>query len=168
MLVSNWMGSPEYLVQSTPEIEVAQELIPQEGHSHLLQVPYETLVPGRYVPLAPEQEVPGNKELTHALHYFYDAMRLYSCRTAENGSGPWETCRERVRDDGSIQYRNSHTSDAMPNPQAWLLIDQLQHNMVKLTLCFDVTDPRDPNVKLVDNDCSAFKFRHADSNYEEY
>jgi ubiquinol-cytochrome c reductase cytochrome b subunit len=168
MLVSNWMGSPEYLVQSTPEIEVAQKLIPQEGHSHLLQAPYEAMVPGRYVPLTHEQEVAGNKELTHALHYFYDKMYLYSCRTADSGSAPWELCRERVRDDGSIQYSNSHTSDAMPNPQAWLLIDQFQHNMIKLTLCFDVTDPRDPNVKLVDNDCSAFKYRHADSNYEEY
>jgi len=165
MLVSNWMGSPEYLVQTTPELEVAQELIPQEGHSHLLQTPYEALVPGTY---RPGETVTGNEHLTHALHLFEDAMRLYSCRTQENGSGPWDICRERQQEGGRVGYGNRHTNNAMPNPTAWLEIEQFQHNMVKLTLCFDVVDPQNPDNKLADNDCSAFKLRHANSNYEEY
>ncbi len=46
MLVSNWMGSPEYLVESSPDIEVATKILPEEGVSPLLGVPPEYLVGG--------------------------------------------------------------------------------------------------------------------------
>lgn len=160
MLVSNWMGSPEFRVDTSAEIEVAQELLPQEGHSHLLQVPYHDLVPGTY---QPGEVVAGNPHLTHALELFEAAMYRHSC-TLEDG--PWRQCRVRETEDGRVTYANHYTRTAMPDPYAELRIEQFQHNMVRLTLYFHVVDPGDPDNVLVD--FSVSKYRHELSNYEEY
>ena len=97
MLISNWMGSPEYRVESSPEQEVSQELLPQEGHSVILAVPYEDLEIGTF---EPGQEVSGNPALTEALREFEAAMNRHSCNLEDDlwrddcepitgNDGPW-------------------------------------------------------------------------------
>jgi hypothetical protein len=159
MLVSNWMGSPEYKVESSPEKEVAQDLIPEEGHSVILAVPYEDLELGTF---EPGQVVDGNPHLTEALAEFEAAMNRRSCNV--NGDRWDDECKitERGQDK---QYSNGFTSEAMPDPTAFLQIEEEQHNLKKLIMHFNVIDPDDPDNVLVDYPWVAF--RHADSGYEE-
>lgn len=159
MWMSNWMGSPEYRVQSSPDQEVSQELLPQEGHSSLKSVPYEFLEPGTY---RPGEEVAGNPYLTEALEEFHVAMGHRSCSLEE--SGPWEEC-EVTETSSGARYANSFTDTAMPDPEAWLEIDDYQHNMRRLRLFFEVPDPESPDSLLYD--FTRTDFRHALSNYED-
>jgi hypothetical protein len=160
MWLSNWMGSPEYRVQSSPDQEVSQELLPQEGHSTLKEVPYEELEPGVY---RPGDEVPGNRHLNAALHEFEEAMMRRSCALPGTDE-PWPTCR--VSGSGEeARYGNGFTDDAMPNPDAWLTIDDYQHNMRRLVLTFEVVDPNNPDSLLYEYSRTAY--RHELSNYEE-
>ncbi len=160
MLVSNWMGSPEYRVQTSPEQEVAQELIPQEGHSPILAVPFDKLEFGTY---QPGQEVANNPELTRALEEFEESMNRHSCNV--HGSAYDDDCDIRTLDDGSKQYGNNFSSSAMPDPTAVLIIEPAQHNVKRVILRFEAADPEDPDNLIVDFDRIAF--RHIDSGYEE-
>lgn len=161
MFISNWMGSPEYRVESSAEQEVAQELIPQEGHSVLLAVPYEELEPGVY---RPGQVVEGKPHLTAALAEFEHAMFNHSCQyEAENHYRPCileETA-------SGVRYNNFFTKGALPNAEAELHIQPYQSNLLQLILYFDVTDPITGEQVLSPDVPVAIKFRHADSNYEE-
>ncbi len=148
MLVSNWMGSPEYRVESSPEREVAQELLPQEGPSILLGVPYDELVPGTYLP---GHEVAGNPHLTRALEEFQSAMERHSCTLT--GDSTWDECKS----EGEGRYTNGSKNPAMPDPVSSLTIAETQPQLKKLTLHFEAVG--------VDLDWIAY--RHADSNYEE-
>jgi len=148
MLVSNWMGSPEYRVETSPELEVVQELLPQEGPSMFLGVPYEDLRPGVY---RPDQEIADSPHLTRALHEFQLAMERHSCTLT--GDPQWDDCSET----GDNQYTNRSRNRAMPDPTSTLTIVEEQPNLKKLTLHFEAE-----GVLL---DWNAF--RHADSNYEE-
>jgi ubiquinol-cytochrome c reductase cytochrome b subunit len=159
MLVSNWMGSPEYKVESSPEQEVAQDLIPQEGHSVILAVPYEDLEIGTF---EPGEVVEGNPHLTEALAEFEAAMNRRSCNV--NGDRWDDECK--VSEEGdSKRYGNNFTSEAMPDPSAFLRIEEEQNNLKRLVMHFSVVDPDDPGNVQVDFDRVAF--RHADSGYEE-
>jgi ubiquinol-cytochrome c reductase cytochrome b subunit len=160
MWVSNWMGSPEYRVQSSPDQEVAQELLPQEGHSALKEVRYEFLEPGTYSPF--DAENAPNPHLAAALREFEHAMQQRSCSL--NGEGPFEPCRVRRVGDG-VRYGNSFTDDAMPNPQAQLVIDDYQHNVRRLTLIFSAPNPDNPQNLLYSYTRTGY--RHEMSNYEE-
>lgn len=160
MWMSNWMGSPEYRVQSSPNLEVAQELLPQEGPSVLKEVPFEELEPGTY---RPGDEVPGNTHLTSALEEFEAAMRRHSC-SLPAGAGPYEECEVQETAAG-VRYGNSFTDEAMPNPDAWLTIDDYQHNMRRLSLNFEVPDPESPDQFLFQSERTAY--RHELSNYED-
>jgi hypothetical protein len=159
MLVSNWMGSPEYKVESSPEQEVAQDLIPQEGHSVILAVPYEDLELGTY---EPGEVVEGNPHLTEALAEFEAAMNRRSCNV--NGDRWDDKCKVTERGEDK-EYANSFTGEAMPDPTAFLKIEEEQHNLKRLIMQFNVIDPDDPGNVLVDYPRVAF--RHADSGYEE-
>lgn len=159
MWISNWMGSPEYRVQSSPDQEVSQEVLPQEGHSTLKSVPFEDLEPGTYLP---GEEVAGNPHLTEALEEFQVAMEHRSCSLEE--SGPWEECRV-TQTEGGPRYANSFTDTAMPDPEAWLEIDNFQHNMRRLRLFFEVPNPENPDSLLYDY--TRTDYRHALSNYED-
>ncbi len=156
MLVSNWMGSPEFRVQSSPDLEVSQTIMPQEGPNVLLGVPYEDLVPGTYLP---GQEVPGNPHLTHALERFAEAMEERSCTL--KGDPKYDECEVT----GEGRWGNYFTSDAMPDPTASLRIEEFQPNMLKLTLTFQAVNPDNPSELLIDSEPTAY--RHHDSNYEE-
>jgi len=159
MLVSNWMGSPEYKVEGSPEQEVAQDLIPQEGHSAMLAVPYEDLELGIY---EPGQVVDGNPHLTEALAEFEAAMNRRSCNV--NGDRWDDDCKVTQEGDDK-RYSNNFANEAMPDPEAFLQIVEEQHDMKKLIMLFKVLDPDDPDNVLVDEERIAY--RHADSGYEE-
>ncbi|MGH2538432.1 MAG: cytochrome b [Candidatus Promineifilaceae bacterium] len=159
MLVSNWMGSPEFRVESSPEQEVSQDLIPQEGHSVILEAPYDSLEVGEWLP---GQEVEGNPALTIALEEFEEAMNRHSCNL--NGDRWRDECEVTELENGNVQYSNSFTADAMPDPEAALIIEQDQYNMKRLTLHFEAPDPLQENDFLINFDRIAF--RHAESNYE--
>lgn len=160
MFISNWMGTPEYRVESSAEQEVAQDILPQEGPSVLLGVPYEELKPGTYLP---GQVIQGSPHLTRALEEFQHAMYQQSCTLT--GDSRWRECRPETLENDTIQYANHFTDSAMPDPVAQLVIEPLQDNLVRLTLHFEVRDPQDPNVFLTNFDRTSY--RHADSNYEE-
>ncbi len=148
MLVSNWMGSPEFRVESSPELEVVQELLPQEGPSIMLGVPYEYLDVGSY---SPGQHLEDNPHLTEALEEFQAAMERHSCTLA--GDSQWDEC----KDEGNNRYTNNSRNPAIVDPTASLTIEEVQPNLKTLTLHFEATG--------VDLDWTSY--RHADSNYEE-
>lgn len=159
MLVSNWMGSPEYRVESSPDQEVFQELIPQEGHSVVLSVPYEELEAGTYVPGA---QVSGNPDLTAALAEFEDAMNRHSCNLT--GTSWDDQCDEETDSQGNVvRYGNTFTDEAMADAQATLVVEQKQHNMKQITLTVRTTDPVTGEEFVVER----VAYRHADSGYEE-
>ena len=162
MLVSNWMGSPEFRVQSSPELQVAGEVMPQEGPSYMLGVPYEHLVPGTYLP---GQHVEGNPWLTRALEEYAHALEDYSCTIDGNLMGlEFEPCEETGSGE-NIKYANHFTNDAMPDPYAELIITQRQDNMRKLVLRFQVEDPKNPGY-LIDSQDTIYDYRHELSDYE--
>jgi hypothetical protein len=166
MLVSNWMGSPEYRVLSSPEQEVSQDILPQEGPSVLLSVPYEAMEPGVY---NPGQEVENNPHLTLALEELENSVRSHSCSL--NGESDWPACSEVELENGTIQYVQETLlgpaeQGAMPDPEVTLTIEQAQPNVRMLTLHFLVEDPQNPGGDPI-VDFARVAYRHADSNYEE-
>jgi quinol-cytochrome oxidoreductase complex cytochrome b subunit len=161
MLVSNWMGSPEYRVESSADQEIFQELIPQEGHSVILEVPYEDLVVGEW---SPGEEAP-NIHLTLALEEFGATMDRYGCNLNENRWKDDCTIVEPETADGERKYGNNFTSTAIPDATATLVVEMEQHNMKRLTLHVTAVDPQNPGEILVDQE--RIGFRHADSAYED-
>ena len=112
MLVSNWMGSPEFRVESSADQEIFQELLPQEGHSVILEVPYEDLELGEW---SPGQEVPGNIHLTLALEEFAATMDRYSCNLNEQKWKDDCSIEEPQSADGERTYGNNFTAHAIPD-----------------------------------------------------
>jgi quinol-cytochrome oxidoreductase complex cytochrome b subunit len=182
MLVSNWMGSPKFLVRGSADQEVAQEVMPQEGHSPILETPYEELAAGNYFP----GQVTGQEHLDHALEEFLVAMSKFSCYVesvpeAQRIEGITECDEvEVVTEDGlRTRYDNFFTESAMPlttgRPRsaadvdtfpAKLVITDYTHNLKRIDMTFAVPDPDDPNALLFEY--TRTKYRHLDSNYEEY
>jgi len=159
MLVSNWMGSPEYAVESSPDQEFFQELVPQEGHSVLLAVPYEDLEEGFYLPGG---EAP-NPALEEALDEFKAAMDRHSCNI--NGNVWKDDCKPIEDSEGNIErYANTFASEAMPDAKAALRIVAEQHDMKRLIIEVSSKDPVSGEVLV---DAERVAFRHADSGYEE-
>jgi quinol-cytochrome oxidoreductase complex cytochrome b subunit len=166
MLVSNWMGSPEYRVASSPEQEVSTELLPVEKPSKLLAVPFEDLTPGVY---APGAVVPGNEALTEALHEFEEAMQWHSCSVNDTDWDRPCNVQEITNDAGEVtgyRYSTGVVISAMPDPYAELRIERLQEDLVKMTLRYEVVDPNTGEV-LVGPGSDHYSYRHAESNYEE-
>ncbi len=171
MWFSNWMGSPEYRVQASPDQEVAQELLPEEGHSVLKAVPYDELVPGIYQPgETAEDNADIGPHLEEALAEFEAAMNRRSCNHEadlnEDGARWKDDCVRTGSAESGYRYANSFTDEAMPDPNAWLEIEQYQDNMVRLSLHFQVIDPENPDGPLL-TDYTRVAYRHALSNYEE-
>lgn len=156
MLVSNWMGSPEYRVQSSAELEISGEIMPEEGASILKGVPFDELEPGTYFP---GQDVPGKPHLTRALEEYQLAMERHGCTT--DGSQPnLDAC---VQTSEST-WSNKFTTNALPDPYTEFRIEEVQENMVKFTLFFESIHP-DTGEIFISN--STHDYRHADSFYEE-
>lgn len=156
MLVSNWMGSPEFLVSSSAEREVGIEVLPEEGTSSMLGVPYEDMPVGTYLP---NQHISGNPQLTYGLEEFYAAMYRHSCTLT--GDDTWYPCDQ---DPETGKYSNHFAEDVMPDPFAQMIVEEIQPGLKKLTLDFEVADPDNPGKFLIKNTWT--KFRHRDSAYE--
>ncbi|MFZ0546714.1 MAG: cytochrome bc complex cytochrome b subunit [Candidatus Promineifilaceae bacterium] len=162
MLFSNWMGSPEFRVESSPDREIFQELIPQEGHSVLLEVPYDDMAVGEW---SPGQEINGNVHLTLGLKEFEDTMNRYSCNLNEH---KWkDDCQIHEPDtaEGEVTYSNNFTNHALPDADGVLVVEMEQYNLKRLTLHVTAVDPNNPQEMLVDQ--VRIAFRHQDSDYED-
>jgi quinol-cytochrome oxidoreductase complex cytochrome b subunit len=160
MLVSNWMGTPEFRVTSSPDREVSIELLPEEGPSVLKGVPFEQLTPGTYLPA---QEIEGNPFLTRALEEYHAAMHRHSCTLI--GDPQWAECRVEVLESGQRQFSNYFTDNAMPDPYTELRIEDVQDGLRRMTLFYEVVNPDNPDEMLID--ANWISYRHADSLYEE-
>ena len=151
MLMSNWMGSPEYKVESSPDMEVVTKILPGEGVSPLLGVPPEYLWEGEYLP---GEKVEGNPHLTYALAVFAEEMALHSCTLYPGttiGGITLPACKE---DDNK-----------MPDPYATLAIESYQEGLTKLIIHIEALNPENPDENLYFLDWVGF--RHEDANYEE-
>ena len=158
MLVSNWMGSPEFRVQSSPDREVSIQLLPEEGPGGLKGIPFEHLTPGTY---APGQVVEGNPFLTRGLEAFQEAMYQQSCTLT--GNEQWPECRVETLENGTRRFSNFFTTDAMPDPVARLVITEVQPNLKEYVLHYEVTNPDTGET----SNTEWIRPRHAFSNYEE-
>ncbi|MCZ7670714.1 MAG: cytochrome bc complex cytochrome b subunit [Chloroflexi bacterium] len=151
MLVSNWMGTPEYAVESSPDIEVATKMLPEEGVSALLGVPPEYLWEGEFLP---GEVVTDNPHLTYTLAVFAEEMARHSCTLIPGttiGGIALPACKE---DDNK-----------MPDPYATLTIESFQEGLSKIIIHIDARNPENSDEYLYFLDWPGF--RHEDSNYEE-
>lgn len=171
MLVSNWMGTPEYRVASSPDREVGIKVLPEEGPSLMYALPYDQVLKGRFLP---GQEIRGNEAMTAALASLKKAVLAHSCvldRSVGNPNIPtikaseWTQCRVRELQSGDKVYDAGFTRDVMPNPYVELQIEEIQPRLLRLTLVFQVKEPDNPDKYRINTTWTAF--RHADSNYED-
>ncbi|MEM8858716.1 MAG: cytochrome b N-terminal domain-containing protein [Chloroflexota bacterium] len=162
MLMSNWQGSPEFLVQATSELEVAQRIMPQEGHSILLEVPYDEWQVGTYV--ADEATIEamvrqGNTHIAHALEEYIAALEDWSCtKTGAPGLSPCEP----YQTDKGERYTNGVKSEVLVDPFAAVVVKQIQSNVRTITVEIVVDDSEDPR------DFYFTKYRHEEAAYEIY
>ncbi len=64
-----------------------------------------------------------------------------------------------------MRYGNDFKDSVMPDPYAVLIVEQLQPDLIKMTLSYRVEDPQNPGELLIDTDW--VDYRHADALYEE-
>lgn len=174
MLVSNYMGGPKFLVRGSADQEVAQELLPQEGHSPLLETPWEQLQDGIYYPEDAELFKYDAPEFAHALEEFEHALHKFSCAFDENNNPHhYDICTaNEVYDPDTgeltgVVYENFFSNNVMVDPEAYLKISTHQHNMKKLELFLKADNPA--GFQGFDNtDHPWTKYRHEISGYEEY
>ncbi|MCA9872432.1 MAG: cytochrome bc complex cytochrome b subunit, partial [Anaerolineales bacterium] len=151
MFVSNWMGTPRFRVQSSPDMEVATSLLPQEGVSPLLGIPPEFLWEGEYLP---GQEIEDNPHLTYGLEVFAEEMAKHSCTNY-----PGTTI-------GGISLVACQEGDnRMPDPYATLIIAPVQQDLMRITVHIEALDPANTDEYLYSLDWT--RYRHTNSNYEE-
>lgn len=162
MLMSNWMGSPEFLVQATSELEVSQRLMPQEGHSVLLEVPYEEWEVGTYI--ADEATIKAmiaqdKLEIAAVLEDYIAALEDWSC--TKTGKAGFAACQAYETDKGE-RYTNGVKQEVLVDPYAAIIIKQDQENVRTITVDIKVDDPNDPR------DFQYTRYRHEEAAYEIY
>ncbi len=166
MLLSNWMGSPEFRVESSPEQEVNTKLLPEEGVSAMLGVPFDEWQPGKTY--FPGQVIEGSPELTHALDVYAEQMYLHSCTLnpgTKIGSYTLDTCKVETLSNGEKRYSNFFAGSVMPDPYTELRVEEVQDGLLSLTLIHEVPNPDNPDELMIQSKWTSY--RHADSNYEE-
>jgi quinol-cytochrome oxidoreductase complex cytochrome b subunit len=162
MLVSNWMGSPEFRVASSPDREVSIEVLPEEGASLMMAVPYEQMQRGAYLP---GQEVSGSPEFTEALKGYEEALATHSCTL--KGDPNLQACKVERLESGDKKYTvGINNKEAMPDPYAELRVKEAQDGLLELNLYYEVTDPDNPGEYLMISE-DWIKYKHIDSNYDE-
>ncbi|MDX1413715.1 MAG: cytochrome b N-terminal domain-containing protein [Candidatus Promineifilaceae bacterium] len=162
MLVSNWMGTPEFRVESSPDREVSIEVLPEEGASLMLAVPFDEMKPGAYLP---GQDVSGSPFLTEALQAYEEALAAHSCTLT--GNPDLRPCRIETLESGELRYSvGINNQEAMPDPYSELRVTDAQKNLLELVLYYEVVDPENPDEFLFLSD-DWVKYKHRDSNYAE-
>lgn len=162
MLFSNWMGTPEFRVASSPDREVSIEVLPEEGASKMMAVPFEDMSEGAYLP---GQEISGSPQFTEALVGFEEALSRHSCTVS--GDPNLQPCKVEELQSGAKQYLvGINNREAMPDPYAELRVKEAQEGLLELRLYYEVADPENPGEYLNISD-DWVKFKHRDSNYAE-
>jgi hypothetical protein len=62
------------------------------------------------------------------------------------------------------KYANHFADDVMPDPEAKLIIEEIQPGLKKLTLHYEAKSPANPDTFLINAEWE--KYRHKDSGYE--
>jgi hypothetical protein len=166
MLVSNWMGTPEFRVESSPDREVSIKVLPEEGPSLLMAVPYEEIQPGSYLP---GQVVSGSPHLTEALAYYKTILEEHSCTMGNPALTDFHVAACRIEEGGTGEKRYGvgiNNKEAMPDPYSELRVEEVQDGLLELNLYYEVANPDDLNEILNISD-DWVKHKHIDSNYEE-
>lgn len=182
MLFSNYMGSPKYKVRGSSDQEVSQEIMPQEGHSPVLETPYEeldALLGTRDMAVFYPGEQTTQEHWNHALEEFKHAMDNFACNYGSVTDYRVD-CIERELEDGSIAYGNGFADSAMPiatpKPQtlgqkedypARIEVSRVTEGLLRIDIVFEVPNPASEDGSLLFESVST-KYRHIDSNYEEY
>lgn len=162
MLVSNWMGTPEFRVESSPDREVSIEVLPEEGASPMMAVPFDEMKPGAYLP---GQVVSNSPYLTEALKGYEEALSRHSCTL--KGNPNLQPCKVESLDSGELRYTvGINNNEAMPDPYAEMRVKSVQESVLELQLYYEVVNPDNPDDYLFLSD-EWIKFKHRDSNYEE-
>lgn len=159
MLVSNWMGTPEFRVASSPDREVSIEVLPEEGASLMMAVPFEQMLRGAYLP---GQEISGSPQFTEALKGYEEALNRHSCTLA--GAEGLSPCKVEDLGEGKKKYTvGIDNKEAMPDPYAELRVKEAQEGLLELNLYYEYVDS---NGELTVSE-DWIKYKHLDSNYEE-
>ncbi len=162
MLVSNWMGTPEFRVASSPDREVSIEVLPEEGASLMMAVPFEQMERGAYLP---GQVISGSPQFTEALEGYEEAMATHSCTL--KGDPDLQACKVELLESGEKKYTvGINNKEAMPDPYTELRIQEAQDDLLELNLYYEVPDPENPGEYLFISD-DWIKYKHRDSNYAE-
>jgi hypothetical protein len=164
MLVSNWMGTPEYRVASSPDREVSTEFLPEEGASTMLAVPYDQLIEGEFLP---GQEIDGNPEFSEALHELGEIVKTQSCTLGNNRISTLELseCQVEELESGAKLYSTAFHDNLMPDPYIVLKLEEVQPGLMQMQLVYEVVEPDNTDEMRIDTDWT--KYRHAESNYGE-
>jgi hypothetical protein len=113
--------------------------------------------------------------MTDALAEVKKVILQYSCVTDPAVGNPnipetliaaseWRVCDVRTLDSGDKVYDAGFSRDVMPNPYVELEIEEIQPNLLRMTLHFEVKEPDNPDEYRIQTEWTSF--RHADSNYE--
>lgn len=123
VVVSSWMGTPAFLVQTSLDQEIFFELAPAEKVGLVRAVPYEELVLGDYsVDGDWRRQIPRSSEL-------WQVMRRYE-REVEHAR------------------QVSPELGGLPGAEAFLVITQMQPDLKAVTLRITWDDPNNPGERL--------------------
>ena len=167
MLVSNWMGTPEFRVASSPDREVSIKVLPEEGPSEMIAVPFEELKPGAYLP---GQVISGSPFLTSALAAYEEQLAVHSCTLGNPQLTSLELrpCKVVTNEETgeSVYQVGINNKEAMPDPYSEMRVQLVQDDLLSLTLYYEVRNPNNPDEIIYTSD-DWVKFLHRDANYAE-
>ena len=122
IVVTSWMGTPAFLVQTSLDQEIFHELAPTEKVGLVRAIPYDQLILGEYNVDDYQSQVPRSTQL-------FRVMREYAHLVEEARAMPV-------------------SRGGLPNAEAFLVISQLQPNLKGVTLRITWDDPNNPGQRL--------------------
>jgi ubiquinol-cytochrome c reductase cytochrome b subunit len=122
IVVSSWMGTPAFLVQTTLDQEILYEIAPAEREGMIHRVPYDELIVGAYSVDDWEESLPRSSGL-------WGVMRRY----------------ERLIDEAR---ETPASAGGLPNAEAFLVVEQLQANLKGVTFRITWDNPENPAERL--------------------
>ncbi len=122
IVVTSWMGTPAFLVQTSLDQEILHELAPSEKVGPVRAVPYEELILGQYSVDDYEETVPRSSGLFRVMRHYAELIEHARATPASEGG--------------------------LPNAEAFLVVSQLQPNLKGVTLRITWDDPSAPGQRL--------------------
>ena len=139
VLAWSYMGTPEYGIETPPATRIIQDLAPEEGEGPLREIPFEELQAGIYtvgqdeaVDLCPQHSYIPEGGDEHDL--------VLGC--------PHLTA---VFMEFSERLRDAEVDGALPNLNARLLVEQVQHNLFRLVPHVEWSDPATGETKTYEH-----------------